>query len=183
MSECYPYAVVEIALAATLGVPEDARGALRGRIKRLQGLGLAAETPGKGKRIEYSRDAIDKWAIALRLGGFGLDPTAVAEFIQRAWEAGEYPLKDDCAKARAARPGDEGFLTIDFRFWPPSGFPQIGYIRPFRKPHPKYDAETGFFQGSQDTLADRMVIPLTALLRKLDAELEAAAALKTIETP
>jgi hypothetical protein len=185
----YTYSVVESALAAVLGIPEDARGALRGRLKHLQTCGLSAGSPGKGTRIEYDDEAVIRWLLALRFENLGLDPRAIATFIVENWEhrpGREFPktpLKEVVDKARDAmdpddqKPSDHVWLTVTFNYLPGKrAFPMVGYIHPLLKPkkNPKLDNAGGFFQNSEKDVADRVVIPLTKLLRVLDTELKSA---------
>lgn len=182
----YSYSVVEGALARALGIPEQARSALRGRLKHLQTRGLSAGSPGKGKRIEYDDEAVIRWLLALRLESLGLDPAAIATFIVENWERrpGEEfpktPLKEVVDKARNAKdpddqePSDHYWLTLTFSYLPGRrAFPKIGYLQPLLKPktNPKLDNAGGFFRNSEEDVADRVVIPLTKLLRVMDAEL------------
>jgi len=55
-------------------------------MKHLQRLGLPlGEKPGKGKRIDYSREQIWQLALALELSQFGLDPIIIVRLITDFW--------------------------------------------------------------------------------------------------
>jgi hypothetical protein len=83
----YSYATVEAALATVFHAGVTAqKGALRGRIKHLQRLGLPSKGPGKGKRISYSDAAVHAWLIALELEEFGIDPALAVQMIKGRWK-------------------------------------------------------------------------------------------------
>jgi hypothetical protein len=79
--EMYTYAQVENALMQVFNIREEDRGMLRGRIKNMQRLKLAPETPGKGKRIIYGFESVWTWAVFLELSEFGIDPTKILQII------------------------------------------------------------------------------------------------------
>jgi len=43
-------------------------------------------SPGKGKKIDYSREQICQWLLALEFSEFGIDPTIIVSMIQRDWK-------------------------------------------------------------------------------------------------
>jgi hypothetical protein len=73
----YSYAQVENALAEAFGIGPDKRGALRGRIKHFQRLGISPSSPGKGRTIDYEKKDALRWAIAMEFAEFGIDPTVI----------------------------------------------------------------------------------------------------------
>jgi hypothetical protein len=77
------YAIVERVLARVHGIDEAGLGAFRGRIQRLQKLGLAPERPGKGKHIAYTNDHVCVWAFALQLSELGVAPNIIAALALR----------------------------------------------------------------------------------------------------
>lgn len=81
----YRYAQVETALMAVSEVLEAGRGALRGRLKNFQRLGLLDESPGKGSRIEYRFSDVCLLALCLEFAQFGIDPTKIAQVKTRIW--------------------------------------------------------------------------------------------------
>ncbi|WP_413989368.1 hypothetical protein ACMDCR_25865 [Labrys okinawensis] len=84
--DVYSYKQVEAALAKVQGAPERSIGVIRGRIKRLQTLGLSPSNPGKGKRLTYQFKDIALWALALEMAQLGLDPTYIAKSAKFAGE-------------------------------------------------------------------------------------------------
>jgi hypothetical protein len=112
----YSYAEAEAAVASALGATgalKNQRGALRGRLKHLQRLGLIKLQAEKGKRrIEYSKAQVAQWLIALILAETGLDPTLIVPALKRDWKH----LADSLEQAISveARSGRPFYLCI----WP-----------------------------------------------------------------
>jgi hypothetical protein len=83
----YSYAEVERALAAVFNLDADRqRGALRGRLKHLQRLGLPGLESGKGKRVAYSFEQASQWLIALLMAQIGIDPAIIAKTVKASWK-------------------------------------------------------------------------------------------------
>jgi hypothetical protein len=78
----YTYAQVEEALVQAFDVDEKTIGALRGRFKNLQRLGLAPYSPGSGTRVNYTQSNIYDWGLALSLAEFGIDPKIISKTIK-----------------------------------------------------------------------------------------------------
>jgi hypothetical protein len=81
----YGYAVVEQALMAGHGFVEQKRGAFRARLIHFQRLKIVPAAPGKGRRIAYRREYIFRWAIALELAEFGINPTEIKIILDMDW--------------------------------------------------------------------------------------------------
>jgi hypothetical protein len=79
----YTYAQVERALGTWFCAPASAQGSFRGRVRHFQRIGLIEVTPGKGRRISYSRVQAAEWLLALLLAEFGVDPVVIVKSIQR----------------------------------------------------------------------------------------------------
>jgi hypothetical protein len=84
----YAYRQVETALAHVFRVDvEFQTRAFRGRINHLQRLGLPmGVNPGRGRKIDYSREQICQWLLALEFSEFGMDPKIIVAMIQREWK-------------------------------------------------------------------------------------------------
>lgn len=80
-STMYSYGQVESALARVHGIPTDAIGAFRARIKHFQKIGIVPSSPGKGRRIDYSLRDIFLWGFALELAEFGIDPVVIKKSL------------------------------------------------------------------------------------------------------
>jgi hypothetical protein len=128
----YSYGQIEHALAQVFGIDAAGqKGWLRGRLQHVRRLGLVADSPGRGRTIDYALDDADKWLVAIELehfGQLGADPTKVVELIKRVWNPparkrsaseavarGEASLRDLVAVARASRRRDTDLiLTVRF---------------------------------------------------------------------
>jgi hypothetical protein len=74
-------------LAKALGVGAvHQRGALRGRLKHLQRLGLVDLKAGRKKRVDYSRAQAAQWLLALLLAETGMDPTVIVASLKNNWK-------------------------------------------------------------------------------------------------
>ena len=82
----YPYRTVERALTRLHGDSGAASLRISARIKHFIHLGFTPESPGKGKRISYTFEDVAKWAYALQLLEYGMDPTAMKFAVQNSWE-------------------------------------------------------------------------------------------------
>lgn len=56
------------------------------RIKHFIHLGFTPESPGRGRRISYTFEDVAKWAYALQLLEYGMDPTAMKSAVHKSWE-------------------------------------------------------------------------------------------------
>ncbi len=84
----YAYKTVEAALARLHVENPATMGILRGRIKHLQRIGLVPSSPGPGKRITYSFEDAAKWALALEVAEFGIDPLVIQQLVLSTWNGG-----------------------------------------------------------------------------------------------
>jgi hypothetical protein len=76
-------AQVERALGTLFGAPASAQGSFRGRVRHFQRIGLVEVTPGRGRRIPYTRVQAAKWMVALVLAELGVDPIVIVKSIQQ----------------------------------------------------------------------------------------------------
>jgi hypothetical protein len=105
----YSYAEVEGALGTLFGVPANAQGSFRGRVRHFQRIGLVEVAPGRGRRIWYTRVQAGEWMLALYLAELGVDPVVIVKSIQRE----RTQLREWIAEATDAQAlgGDEVFLA------------------------------------------------------------------------
>jgi hypothetical protein len=76
------YSMVETLLAKVFGAGAEAqKGALRGRIKHLQRLGLTVKAPGV-RKIAYTSGQIYELGFCLQLEQLGVDPTLAVKLLQ-----------------------------------------------------------------------------------------------------
>jgi hypothetical protein len=85
LTTTFSYAQVESALMRARRVPPSMTAAFRARLSYFQRLGFAPGNPGKGRRIVYEREDVLKWAIALMLADFGLEPATAKSFLETHW--------------------------------------------------------------------------------------------------
>jgi hypothetical protein len=81
----FGYARVESILAKVFDAEDAQRGAFRGRLKHFRKLGIPAENPGKGSRLQYSASDLFQLLIALELAEFNIDPTLIVKIVQDHW--------------------------------------------------------------------------------------------------
>jgi hypothetical protein len=107
------YGAIEKALGAVFGADSKIQqGALRGRLKHLQRLGLPTIESGKGKKITYSPEQACQWLLVLLMSDVGIDPTVSVELVQKYWDSF---LRGQIAKATDAEALEKGnpvFLTL-----------------------------------------------------------------------
>jgi hypothetical protein len=80
------YARVESILARVFDAEDAQRGAFRGRLKHFRKLGIPAENPGKGSRLQYSASDLFQLLIALELSEFNIDPNLIVKIVQDHWK-------------------------------------------------------------------------------------------------
>src|SRR6476659_4116020 len=82
----FEYREVEAALAEVFKADsKHQQGALRGRLKNLQRLGLGSGT-GKGARNRYSRAQVYQWLLCLTLMESGVDPSIIIPMVKANWK-------------------------------------------------------------------------------------------------
>lgn len=108
----FTYGEVERALARIFRLaPDRQRGALRGRLKHLQRLDLPGLEPGKGKRVQYGRELLFQWLIALLLAQLGIDPVVIVRAVKENWTETLWPAVKD-AIAYSAQEGNHVYLAL-----------------------------------------------------------------------
>jgi hypothetical protein len=109
----YSYAEVETALAVALDVrAKHQRGALRGRLKHFQRLGLIDLKAKKGQRVDYTYAQAAQWLIALLMAETGLDPTLIVTSLRQNWK--QIVSAVEQATSTDARSGEYAYLCL----WP-----------------------------------------------------------------
>lgn len=81
----YPYSAVACALVELHGGSGAAALRISARIKHFIHLGFTPDSPGRGRRISYTFEDVAKWALALEVAQFGMDPTVFTRFVSEAW--------------------------------------------------------------------------------------------------
>lgn len=85
----FSYSAVEQALAKTYGASDDKvrQTAFRARINSLQRLGVLGEKVkvGKGARLTYSIEQMERWLACLELSELGISPTIAGKLVIAYW--------------------------------------------------------------------------------------------------
>lgn len=155
----YPYSAVEDALAGAFGVPLEARGALRGRLKNFQKLNFRAAAPGRGKHLLYSASNVYDWGLGLSLAEFGIDPSVICCTIR----SGSFAFYWDAAPET----GDEERILVFLPtvFSRSSDDLQLAILGTFL---------SSAVAGKVSLTLDRLgMINLTSLKARIDRQLEA----------
>jgi hypothetical protein len=133
----FSYGAIESALAAVFEADRQTQqGALRGRLKHLQRLGLPGIEAGKGARVQYSLVQASQWLLAMLMGEIGVDPAISVQTIQKAWP--QLQRWFERALDKDALSGNPVWLTL--RPQPMSGWtkaPAIEWIGAFRWKEPR----------------------------------------------
>jgi hypothetical protein len=110
----FRYSRVERSLASVFGLDVDRQsGALRGRLKHLQRLGLPGLEAGKGIRLQYSQEQASQWLMALLMAQIGIDPVVIVQAIKSNWKS-LVPSVKEATDGRAKR-GSHIFLGLQPR--------------------------------------------------------------------
>jgi hypothetical protein len=85
----YTYSTVEQALAKTYNASDDEvrKSAFRARINGLQRLGVLGEKVkvGKGQKLTYTVDQMERWIACLELAELGISLTTTAKLVTSYW--------------------------------------------------------------------------------------------------
>jgi hypothetical protein len=107
----FEYRQVEAALAGVFGADrKHQHGALRGRLKNLQRLGLGSGT-GKGARNRYSRAQIYQWLLCLTLMESGIDPSIIIPTVKANWKT-LAPEAMQAADTKALTTGSSAWIVL-----------------------------------------------------------------------
>lgn len=82
----WAYGQVERALAAVFELDSSRIGALRGRLKNFNLLGLPGLNAGKGARVLYTEEQVCQWLVALLMSELGIDPSVIVKLVKGHWE-------------------------------------------------------------------------------------------------
>jgi hypothetical protein len=142
-------------------------------------LGLVADSPGRGRTIEYTREDAVRWLVAIELAHAGADPVLIVDLIKRAWEAprkrpasdafarGEASLGELVEEARKSRvAGSDVIVTVYFGpLGPESKKPIVGCTTV------KGMASLGHWLNANSPPRRAIVFSMSSRLRALDQAL------------
>jgi hypothetical protein len=87
----YSYSAIEEALAKTYGASADAlrKTAFRARINLFQRLNVLGPDfrVGKGRKIRYRLEQVERWICCLELSELGISPTIAGKLVILAWSS------------------------------------------------------------------------------------------------
>jgi hypothetical protein len=85
----FSYAQIEAILARVHEVTPQQIGAFKARLQHLRRLGvpIGLDGPGKGKRVEYTREHLCQLVLCLECAQLGFDPTWTVGWVQENWAA------------------------------------------------------------------------------------------------
>ena len=92
----FSYSAVEQALAKTYGASDEKlrETAFRARINSLQRLGVLGEKVrvGKGAKLTYSVEQMERWLACMELCELGISPTVAGKLVIRYWSKKFSPI-------------------------------------------------------------------------------------------
>ena len=172
----YTYAQAETILARLYGADEQAqRNAFRGRLKHLKRVGIPMNmSPGRGKKVLYTREHLFQWAICLEFSEFGIDPMLTSKFIYALWNQFRYFMTYTTQNDNYE---DDVILTM-YPIIMSKNWTEIDKQSLFRRSFPDfYDFKPGqisdtprMMQGLLGNCRRAMVINITEVLRLIDSE-------------
>ena len=177
----YQFSAVREALAQTFAITADKMPAFVARLEHLRRSGAMPERPGKGVKAAYSADQIDRLAFILALMRANIETVTALELIGTRWES-PHPSRDPVRAltrgeaaigelfAAARKSGMTIYVTVQIAdFVSKTRLPDIGAFTT----HPKSrEALFGWLDAAENYAG---VFNLTALTKKLDTALNAAA--------
>jgi hypothetical protein len=84
----FSYAQIEAILARVHEVAPHQMGAFKARLQHLRRLGIpiGLDAPGKGKRVEYTREHLRQLVLCLECAQLGFDPTWTVGWVKENWK-------------------------------------------------------------------------------------------------
>jgi hypothetical protein len=103
------YSALEQALAETYGASDHKvrETAFRARINSLQRLGVLGENVrlGKGQRVAYGIEQMERWLACLELSELGISPTVAGKLVIRYWSKKFAPIFKAAQSTTNHKPG------------------------------------------------------------------------------
>ncbi|MGD0334051.1 MAG: hypothetical protein ABSA90_12490 [Xanthobacteraceae bacterium] len=174
----YHFAAVKAALVAAFGIVEAKQPRFFARLEHLRRIGAMGELrPGKGTKLDYDRDQIDRLLFVVQLSRFSIEPVVTVALIKKHWgprhrdtdaavDRGQHSISDlfEAARKQAANPSEHICLSVKIDdFVSTANLPDIGWF--WRR-----NLE-GFYYWLGDNQNSASVFDLSAKLQRLDAAL------------
>jgi hypothetical protein len=182
----YQFAEVKAALVQAFGITPDREARFFARLEHLRRVGaMGDERPGKGTKLSYTADQIDRLLFVVQLSRFSIEPVVAVALIDKHWSPprrrdaetavtrGEHSISELFEVAR--KWGSNRLTHICLRveigddFISTTKLPEIGYFTG----HPK--GLEGFYRWLGDNQNSGSVFDLSAKLKLLDNALAEAA--------
>ena len=82
----YHFAAVKAALVRAFGIAPDKQARFFARLEHLRRVGVMGnERPGKGTKLSYSADQVDRLLFVVQLSRFSIEPVVAFELIETKW--------------------------------------------------------------------------------------------------
>jgi hypothetical protein len=186
----YHFAAVKAALVTAFGIAPDREARFFARLEHLRRVGVMGdERPGKGSKLSYSADQVDRLLFVAQLSRFSIEPVVAFELIETKWPPprrrdaevavtrGEHSI---CELFEVARKWGTNPLThicmrveIGDDFISTANLPEIGYFTGKRE---SLDGLYGWLGKDQNSGS---VFDLSAKLKLLDDALAETAKAET----
>jgi hypothetical protein len=178
----FHFAAVKAALVAAFGIADADRPRFFARLEHLRRVGVMGERPGKGQKVVYSLDQIDRLLFVFQLSRFSIEPVVAVALIESQWkwrrqhrDAEEAVKRGDASisqlfeVARGRRHPLHICVTVQIEdFVSTAKLPTIGHFTG----HPK--SLEGFYGWLGEDQNSASVFDLSSKLHRLDAALAAA---------
>jgi hypothetical protein len=179
------FAAVKAALVAAFGITEADLPRFSARLEHLRRIGAMGDRrPGKGTKLDYDRDQIDRLLFVVQLSRFSIEPVVSLALIEAHWAAargrqdaemavvrGEHSISQlfETARRWGANPLTHICVQVKIDdFVSISNLPQIGTFTG----NPK--SLEGFYRWLGDDQNSASVFDLSSRLHRLDAALGAS---------
>ena len=175
----YQFATVKAALVAAFGIVEAEKPRFFARLEHLRRIGAMGERhPGKGTKLDYDRDQIDRLLFVVQLSRFSIEPVVTVALIEKYWaprrrqdaetavERGEHSISQLFETARKWAGDPQTHLCVSVKiddFVSTAKLPEIGCFN--RK---NLEGFYGWLGQDQNSAS---VFDLSARLRRLDEAL------------
>jgi hypothetical protein len=111
----YQFAEVKAALVRAFGIAPNRQDRFFARLEHLRRIGaMGDEKPGKGTKLSYSPDQIDRLLFVVQLSRFSIEPVLAVELIKEKWSV---PRKRDAETAVSRGEHSIGELFEVARKW------------------------------------------------------------------
>jgi len=175
------FAAVKAALVAAFAIAPDKESRFFARLEHLRRVGaMGDERPGKGIKLSYSADQVDRLLFVVQLSRFSIEPVVTVALIEKSWSPprrrdaemavvrGEHSISElfEVARKWSTNPRSHICVTVKIDdFLSTAKLPAVGYFTGHEK---SLQALYGWLGQDQNSAS---VFDLSARLKALDAAL------------